>query len=524
MKRFGYFALAAAVMLSFSGCNDKNATSNTNIDLSSYPIKTDETLTYWMPLDANLTTSVSNFGETEYAKELEKRTGVKIEYIHPAAGQQSEALSVMIASDELTDLVQTDWQSGYIGGPGKAISDEVIISLNDYFKKYAPSFSKVLSEHPEINKEIKTDEGQYYVFPMLRLSDKVRTSEGPVLRADWLRELNLKAPETIEEWEEVLRAFKDKKHAGAPMCFNYAYIYKFINMMGANNGQYVKDGKIIYGPTEPEYKDALERMRKWYKEGLLDKNIASVDAKMLDANILNGNTGAAIMTGGSGIGKYLDSAEDKNFDLVAVKMPGISKGESCNQAFLAALYNVSGSVGISSRCKNPALAVKYMDYNYSEEGHMLANFGIDGISYKMENDYPVYTSLITKNPEGKAMSQIMPVYFRSSTSGPFIQDERYIEQYYAKPQQKHALEVWGLRNEKANVSALPPLTPSSEEADELSTLMASIDKYNNEMTIKFITGVESLDNYDAYIKRLKDLKIDRVIEIMQNAYDRYTNR
>lgn len=526
MKRLALLLMAVVMVLTVTACGGDKAVVDENADLSSYPIKTEATLTYWMPLDSNLTTSVSNFGETEYAKELEKRTGVKVEYIHPAAGQETEALSVMIAADELTDLVQSNWVNGYSGGPGKAIDDEVIISLNDYMDDYAPALSAVLAQNPDAARNVRTDDGDYYVFPLLKLDDKLRSSEGPVIRADWLREYGLEVPETIDEWENVLRVLKKEKNLSAPMSFSYSsFIHKFLNMFGINLGHFIKDGVVTYGPLEPEYKEGVARIHEWYKEGLLDKNIASVDSKMIDSHILNENTAAALMTGGSGIGKYINSSGIEGFDLVAAKMPGKVKGENSTQQFLAASYSATSSVAISVRCKNPALAVKYLDYNYTDEGKMLANFGIEGVSYDMVDGYPKYTDLITKNPDGKSMSQVMPLYFRSSTAGgPFVQDVRYIEQYYAAPQQKHALEVWPLKKEDSGIEAVPALTPSAEEYEEYANIMASVNKYSQEMLIKFITGVEPLDKFDEYTERLKSLKVERAMEIQQAAYNRYKNR
>lgn len=517
--------MAIAMLISIAACGGNSSVVDENADLSSYPIKTTATLTYWMPLDSNLTSSVSNFGDTEYAKELEKRTGVKVEYIHPAAGQQSESLSVMIAADELTDLVQANMVNGYSGGPSKAINDGVIIPITEYMKDYAPALSKVLEEDPDAARKVKTDDGDYYVFPLLKLDDKLRSTEGPVIRKDWLDEYGLEVPETIDEWENVLKVLKEKKNLSAPMSFNYAdFIYKFLNMFEINLGQYVENDVVKYGPIQPGYKEGVARIHQWYVDGLLDKNIASVDGKMIDSHILNENTAASVMTGGSGIGKYMTSADVEGFDLLAVRMPGKEKGVYSTQNFLAADYNATASVTISARCKNPELAVKFLDYNYTDEGRMLANFGIEGVSYEMVDGYPKYTDLITKNPEGKSMSQVMPLYFRSSSAGgPFVQDVRYIEQYYAAPQQQKALEVWPLKADE-KIHSVPALTPTAEEYEEYANIMTSVNKYSQEMLIKFITGVESLDNFDAYIERLKDLKVERAMEIQQAAYNRYLNR
>ena len=105
-------------------------------------------------------------------------------------------------------------------------------------------------------------------------------------------------------------------------------------------------------------------------------------------------------------------------------------------------------------------AIKFLDYGYSDEGRMLYNFGIEGVSYKMENGYPKYTDLILNNPENKSMTVALSNYARSYDAGPFIQDVRYMEQYAALDEQKRALKTWS--NTDAYEHTLPNLYVKTE--------------------------------------------------------------
>ena len=71
---------------------------------------------------------------------------------------------------------------------------------------------------------------------------------------------------------------------------------------------------------------------------------------------------------------------------------------------------------------------------------------------------------------------------------------------------------------------LPPVTPTAEEASELAQIENNIKTYKEEMEAKFISGAESLDNFDAFVEQLKNLGIERAIEIQQKAYDAYLAR
>ena len=124
----GAAALCMAVGTAGCGSNEKNDSSNK--------------LTYWMELESNAAMSVSDYGETPFAKELEKRLGIDIEYQHPPQGQGSEKFNVMVAMDDMPDIIEYRWAS-YPGGPSRAISEGIIRDIGKELDK-APNFKKYL--------------------------------------------------------------------------------------------------------------------------------------------------------------------------------------------------------------------------------------------------------------------------------------------------------------------------------------------------------------------------------------------
>ena len=44
------------------------------------------------------------------------------------------------------------------------------------------------------------------------------------------------------------------------------------------------------------------------------------------------------------------------------------------------------------------------------------------------------------------------------------------------------------------------------------------------MTVKFIMGLEPLENLDSFVETLHSLSVDEVINAYQSAYDRYMAR
>jgi putative aldouronate transport system substrate-binding protein len=142
----------------------------------------------------------------------------------------------------------------------------------------------------------------------------------------------------------------------------------------------------------------------------------------------------------------------------------------------------------------------------------------------MENGYPKYTDLILNNPDGLSVSQALGKYTRGSTPSPGFIDGRYHEQYWQLPQQKEAGKLWAEVADNALEVLVPPITSLPEEAEEISTIMATVDSYREEMAVKFIMGQESLDHFDKFVAEMEKMNIKRAIELKQAALDRYNKR
>jgi putative aldouronate transport system substrate-binding protein len=128
---------------------------------TTYPMKSDKTLTYWAEITGNLVGVKSSLGDTPFFQEWQKKTGVPLKFISPPTNQSKEALNVMLASGDLPDMIEFNFYKEFPGGPEKAIKDGYILKLNDLIDKNAPNLKKYLKDHPDIDKMVKTDNGSY---------------------------------------------------------------------------------------------------------------------------------------------------------------------------------------------------------------------------------------------------------------------------------------------------------------------------------------------------------------------------
>lgn len=345
------------------------------------------------------------------------------------------------------------------------------------------------------------------------------------VRADRLAALNLELPETIDEWYTMLKALKEADPAHYPLATMITedsrnILRNLSNAWGTDMSFYVDGQDVKYGPLDPAFKDYLAEMQRWYAEGLIDPEFTSMDITALEAKILNGD--ASVWLSGLDFGRYLIELKDEHA-ITCVKFPVLNKGD-------LPIYNngtlqgAQGSgVAISASCKNPELAAKWIDYHYSEIGHRLLNFGIEGQSYTMVNDTPTFTDEIVANPDGKSVELALVKYAMGGISeamfhDPFVRFARM----GTFDEQRRSIE----RTQNIDLShKMPNVTPTQDESSRLANIMNEADTYLDECWVKFIKGQMSIEkDYDQFIKTLRDLGVEEAIEIYQGALTRYNAR
>ncbi|MEF2245987.1 MULTISPECIES: extracellular solute-binding protein [unclassified Paenibacillus] len=490
-----------------------------------------KSVTYWVSLNGNAAATMKSFNEIAAYKELEKITGTKVEFQHPPTGQERDQFNLMIASGKLPDVIEFNWNT-IAKGPDSLIKENRIIRLNELIEEHAPNLTKILNDNPDFKKLVTTDEGNIYVMPFLLGDPQLSSVNGPIIRKDWLDKLDLPLPVTIADWENVLTAFRDGDPNGNSQKDEIPYSFTitpspetdenhaFIGAWGITGDFYHENGTVKYGPIQPEYKEYLTLMARWYKEGLLDKDYMTQDGKLKDAKVTGNQLGSFTAYAGSGIGRYTElMKEDPSFEIAGTTYPVLEAG---GKALGQYTFPFSGiGAAISSSASNPEQIVKWLDYKYGEEGHMLFNFGIEGESYEMKDGYPTYTDKIMKNPDDLPITQAMAQYFIASWSGPILQDKRYIEQYYVLEQQREAQKNW---MQADHSKLMPPVSLTAEESSKSASIMNDVKTYRDEMTTKFIMGAESLDNFDKYVATMKSMGIEEAIKARQAALDRFNNR
>ncbi|MGG4036295.1 extracellular solute-binding protein, partial [Paenibacillus cisolokensis] len=195
-------------------------------------------------------------------KEYEKMSNVKVDWIAIPDATVSEKKNLMMSSG--------DYPEAFFGSMGFS-SDEVVkygaqgifLPLEELIEQHAPNLKALFAEYPEVKKAITAPDGHIYSLPYVDTSI-MDASLRYYINNDWLTNLGLKPPETLDEFTEMLKKFRDEDANGNgdpndeyPMAYpgNIGmFEQQLFGSFGMGNGGLQGAGQWIYKDTDGQIK------------------------------------------------------------------------------------------------------------------------------------------------------------------------------------------------------------------------------------------------------------------------------
>ena len=486
---------------------------------------------------------------------IQQMAGVNIDWT-VVCGNNDEIQAqylAMLASGNYPDIIQWQHNNSYVGGVSQLYADGIIIELNDVIDKYMPNYKALLEANPHVAKTLMDSEGRYLYFTVINplnsnLEKVAVTWWGLMMRQDWLDNVGMEAPTTIDEWYDVLVAFKEGDPNGngemdeLPFDAGSAGHLLFMPAFGIQNGVYIDPvtGKVGYGQYTQAYKAYLETMHKWYAEGLLCNVFA--DETGAPAASADPNLYADLAGSWKGLSNYWEQRlpqvleKNPNADFVAIQWPQYVNGSG---EFYADRYGMGYgdrySAVISVDCENVEAAARLIDQMYTEEGTNCTTWGTiegDPINPEWTHGHGTYT--IDENGV-KHETEWANLMTENFYDGAFANKYRYAMSHVSFPRWGAADYLAATREENyvnsammwaeaSNALEFPNAIVLSTDAQAAVADIENIGTYINEMTYKFITGQEPLTNFDVYMDTLQKMGMDELVALYQAAYDEFMNR
>jgi putative aldouronate transport system substrate-binding protein len=479
----------------------------------------------WFPFFAAY---FSDYNDTLFFQTMEEITNVHVEFTLVNAEMAASQFNLMVTSGDYCDLIH-DVDQNYVGGVDKAWEDEVILDITDLIDTWMPNYKAVLESDPAFLEDAVSDLGNIYQFHNVKY-DAGFPDYGLMIRQDWLDQLGMERPQTYDEYYEVLTAFKNEIGASAPLNVsnNGGYQGNFfasgygIDATTVNSSRpfYQVDGQVKFGPMEEGYRDYLEMMAKWYREGLIYQDFMSnLESNTMppDDLVLNDQMGVFGANITDIAERYTSVMGDNStLRLTGAYDPTLEKGDvthfgSDNGA------SVAGGYSVSSQCQDLETVARWADYIYTDEGQLLSNYGVEGVSFDYQEDgTPKLADVVLHNPDMPTMLALTK-YTTFSLVG--VEDPYRMYAEFTDDQWE-AGEIWSMADD---LYAMPSgVNMTTEETEVFSAKYSDIATYVSETTLKVIMGEKDIDAiWDEYVGNIQSMGIQDCLDVQQAALDRY---
>jgi putative aldouronate transport system substrate-binding protein len=468
-----------------------------------------------------------DYSEMVIFDRLQEATNVKIKWNNiPGEGYQ-EKKNLMLASGDLPDAFYASGFSDHDLATNGA--NGTIIPLEDLIDKYAPNLKKLFEQRPELKKTITAPDGHIYSLPRAEEMDLVGMPNIMFINKTWLDKLGLEMPTTLDEYKAVLKAFKEndpngngkKDEIGLTFwyngwCGNEGDLIGLFGLPDSPNEadhRVVRDGKVIYAATQPEFKEAIKYYNGWVKEGLIDPEVVTQDVPTIFAK---GKTTDPTL--GSFI--WWENTEVVGPDRVKdyVVLPPL-KGIDGEIRIGKSNYSEYGrdAFVITSANKNPEITMRWVDELYEPKMSAQINWGPIGDIYEEDAN----GMLVNKElPEGVAMGEYRQ---KVAPGGPFVVLKEHFGtvvdmEARAKERLQILEEYYRPFMEEENY---PSIFFSPEELETINTIEPEIKAFVKQKEAQWLIegGIEK--EWDDYVAQLEAMGINDLMEIYQKGLDRF---
>lgn len=451
---------------------------------------------------------------------LQDRLNVKLEYTYVPSSGFDDKINTVLASGELPDIVCFLWKDTV---PLSWIEQGAVLRLDDpennLLEKYGKNYKKLIDENDLMPYAVDYDGGIYSV----KMINEFKYLTSLMIRSDWLEALNLEMPTTLEEYVEVLRAFKTQDPNGNGMADEIPYLENggsmdpFFNAFGIkklNSVPYVLvDGKLVPQYEHPEFKNCVTLLREMYAEGLIDAEFSVRDIPSRDELVVTDKVGVTNATGNEST-KLTKILRENGFEKAMLQpvLPIVGVGGQN----ISGRFPVSTATAITTTAKDPEACMMVLDYLFSEEGQILTNFGVEGETFDYVDGEPKmkeFYCLDWSNARGVGIAKgtwpqlwVGENFLQITFQGKTLEDLDEVDAlaYHAY-----------VDNDPYAYSQLPGSIFDTETNRKISADVWSPLK--DEM-INYIMGVTDWESFESLLAELKAYGMDKITEEVNANY------
>lgn len=534
VNRMSTTALAAILAASFP-------MSSLAAEDSVFPLEETVTLTGMISYPANTESDPNN---RTIFKRLQEQTNVEIEWTAIQSDQWADKIKLNMANiNSITDFV---FSAGFSDSDLLRYAEQgAIIPLEEYIDSCMPNLSAVFEKYPEYRSMTTAPDGHIYSLPWIEQLGAEKTAIQTVgdmsfINKKWLDFLGLEIPETVDEFEQVLIAFRDNAEklqaefgiegSIIPMSFimndgdqDPAIL---INGFGegygdADRGRHIAvtdDKQVICSATQEGFKKGMAWLHSLYEQELIDPEAFTQEWSTYVSKGKSGRYGVCFSWDVANI----DNLQDW------VPLPALTadvRNITPQNGSFTSGYD-RGRCVVTAVAEDPELVCQWLDQMYDPFQSPQNNWG----TYGEEDDFDIFE--LGENENGEQMlkhaplGDASPVEVREAecVGGPLAVLDEYYGVYVTCPDDAQYRLDWIKDIYTPDMTmqyVYPNVFMSAEDTEELSNLQADITKTINAAKADWVMNGFDDSDWDEFQSELEAYGLSDMLAIFQKYLDEY---
>lgn len=496
----------------------------------TYPLSTDGAeLDVWVVQHSY----IEDYNTNETTAWYEDKTGVHINWTQVPDSEAATKFTLSTTGTDYPDIYSYVLSTDQIIQCAEA---GIFIPLEDLIKEHAPNIQAVLDEREDIRTAITAPDGHIYTLFKTDPATYLLVQDKLFVMCDWLEAYctatGKAAPVTLQEFEDMLIYWRDNDMNGNGDTSDEVAI------MGSAGGQNIisyllsafqlapkdglladAEGNVSFAYTTDECREGLKWINHLYEEKLIAEETFIQDGSQLTSVVSKDDPAQRIVGafGGFWQGVAASPASMTNaYDVYEALAP--LDGPAGRQASTTGFLTLQHMGAITSSCEDPVLAIKWLDYWFTNDGMVMIDYGFEDVNWEW-NDVPAIngntpsrTFLTSRSILQNTTWQVNSVpYYRTQDSLFGRTPTDHVPYLYEGAKVYESYETITGFPQFAWCTDLDMLAENSE-------LKLVIDDYVKTALVQFITGAVDIEDdaaWDSYLDDLNSMGLEQYIANVQ---------
>ncbi|GHU19617.1 lipoprotein LipO [Spirochaetia bacterium] len=549
MKKAAIIGVLIVGLLALAGCGSKSGKAKA-IEAEPGPVgRYKEPLVLQWGVNARTVQKFFNGDTYEnniWSRKIKNDLNIDVQVAFTAdwsTGAYDTQLNLKMASGDLPDLLRISSYRIF----KDAVDAGMLADITDVFEQYASDELKdMVARYPSSLEYVKVN-GRMYGIPPFNGNAQM----APLLwiREDWLRNVGMQPPKTVNEMIAVARAFRnnDPDRNGKKDTYgillqsglnarDHGTIGGLLSAFGLPNHNFDmyylgKDGKITIPYIQPEIKEGLQILQDMYKEDLIDPEWITTDISRVGQEVARGHFG---MGYGPQWGTWSpwNNAYNADSDWAIVRAYPIPTAAGYTPRYGYNSDKASGEIiVINSKVSNPEALIKMVNHYIAFNNDWTSDD--DRLNYNDNEQYSFAPTWIAEPQEIRVQPIMYEALITGNTSNlpPVLLDwYNKIKAFQANPK-GHDFDTYGRWGQYAEDMAMTIILgqykPSgnlmesllgSEQPQSLLTNGASLEKIINQGFTEIITGQHPVSYFDTIVQQYLTAGGQQVLDDLDKIY------